>query len=113
AKPLEESCADTTTLMGVGDGKRGFGTAWQARRKVLRDCNNAVIDFGDQRHRIARHERVHDILDNVAHTRLSKEPEVTALRREVFVKLTKLLAVVDRRLAQPRGPPVGKQDGDG
>jgi hypothetical protein len=113
AKPLEKFRPDAASLMGIGYRKCRFRKACGVSRKVLRHRNNAAIHVRHQRDRIARRERAHDVFDNVADARLSKEPEVTALRREIAVKLTKLLAVLDRRLTQPRGRAVAKHDIDG
>ena len=110
AKPLQEFRADTTPLMCIGYGKGSLCAARSLGWKVLRDRDDAVVHFRDERHRVARRERAHDVADDVVNVRLSKETEVAALRREVAVKLMKLLAVVDRRLAEARGGAVAKHD---
>jgi hypothetical protein len=53
-----------------------------------------------------------DILDNVVDARLSKEAKISALRREVAVERTKLLAILHGCLTQPRGCAVAKHDVD-
>src|SRR6185369_7711979 len=98
--------------MCIGDRKGSLGAVcfgW----KVLRDRNDTTLYFRDERYHVTGRKRMRDILDNVVDARLSKEAEISALRRKVAVELTKLLAVLHGCLTQPGGCAVTQHDVDG
>ena len=86
SEQLEEACADSATLEGVSDEKRGLG----ARRAigvacVLREGHNRAAAFRDERKLTVAvgNEQAFD----VAWRRTSsEEPEMNAVLRQLFVE---------------------------